>query len=59
MAVPIIDFGVVEIGRPKLGEKKPSLVKADVTFNLERYTDNIKQEWESLRPVRAPCFFLC
>jgi len=59
MAVPILDFGVVEIGRPKLGEKKPSLVKADVTFNLERYTDSIKQEWESLRPVRAFPLFPC
>lgn len=51
MAVPIMDFNIVEIGRPSLGERKPSKVKADVTFNLQKYTDTIKQEWESLRPV--------
>jgi len=51
MAVPIMDFNLVEIGRPNLGEKKPSQVKADVTFNIQRYTDTIKKEWESLRPV--------
>lgn len=52
MAVPVLDFNLVEIGRANLGERKPSLVKADVTFNLERYTDSIKKEWEGLRPVR-------
>jgi len=49
MGVPILDFNVVEIGRSKLGETKPSYVKADVTYNLERFTESIRQEWEALR----------
>jgi len=51
MGLPIMDFNIVEIGRPKLGETKPSSIKADVTFSLERYPETIRREWDSLRPV--------
>ncbi|CAG8455667.1 2479_t:CDS:10 [Acaulospora colombiana] len=41
--------GIVEISKPNLGENKPSQVKADVTYDLGRYTDSIRNEWDSLR----------
>lgn len=48
MAQPITSFTIVEVGRPKLGEMRPSSVRADVTLHMNvQY--NVKQEWESLR----------
>ncbi|CAG8611326.1 5479_t:CDS:10, partial [Scutellospora calospora] len=49
MAIEIEQFSIVEVSKPNLGESKPSQVKADVTFNLGRYTDSIQNEWDSLR----------
>ncbi|TPX64939.1 hypothetical protein SpCBS45565_g05517 [Spizellomyces sp. 'palustris'] len=50
MGAPIDMFQIVDVGPPKLGDTKPSLVKADVTVNIFKYTDSIRKEWESLRP---------
>ncbi|CAG8640369.1 3664_t:CDS:10, partial [Ambispora leptoticha] len=49
MAVEIDRFSVVEVGKPNLGEEHPSLVKADITFNIGRYTESIRNEWDSLK----------
>ncbi|CAG8690002.1 1367_t:CDS:10, partial [Gigaspora rosea] len=49
MAIEIERFNIVEVSKPNLGEDKPSQVKADVTFNIGRYTDSIQNEWDSLR----------
>lgn len=49
MAHPITNFNVVEIGEPKVGEKKPSRVRADVTVNMEYTRVDVKAEWEALR----------
>lgn len=48
MALPIQDFAVCEVGKPLLGEKKPSRVRADfsVSLNVRR---EIQEEWENLR----------
>ncbi|KAJ3021256.1 hypothetical protein HKX48_008885 [Thoreauomyces humboldtii] len=50
MGCPIDHFRVGEVGTPKLGERKPSFVKADLSINVSRYTDSVRREWESLRP---------
>jgi hypothetical protein len=34
MAQPLTEFKLVEVGRPKLGELKPSSVRADVKIHL-------------------------
>ncbi len=34
MAHPIASFCIVEVGKPNLGEMKPSSVRADVTLHL-------------------------
>ena len=35
---------------PLVGEELPSLVKAEVTFDVRRLGQNIRREWDSLRP---------
>ncbi|CAG8601288.1 9980_t:CDS:10 [Paraglomus brasilianum] len=49
MAVEIERFSIVEVAKPNLGESKPSQVKADITFNIGRYTESIRNEWDSLK----------
>lgn len=48
MATPITNFNIIEVGEPRLGEKQPSVVKADITVHLNVKRD-VKSEWESLR----------
>ncbi|KAL3984757.1 AAA domain family protein [Acanthocheilonema viteae] len=57
MALPLIEFQIVEVGKPLIGEKSPSVVKADLTINLPRRTD-IRAEWEGLRKHDV-CFLIC
>ncbi|XP_035218738.1 RNA helicase aquarius-like [Stegodyphus dumicola] len=56
MAQPITTFSIIEVGRPNIGEKQPSRVKADVTVTLSTRHD-IKSEWEALRKHDV-CFFV-
>lgn len=42
---PIINFAVVEVAKPYLGENRPSRVRADVTLTLD-VPDHVRQEWE-------------
>ena len=48
MALPLLTFVIVEVAKPKIGEKQPSRVRADITVNLS-VKDDIKREWEGLR----------
>lgn len=48
MAQPITTFSIIEVGKPNIGEKQPSRVRADVTVTLSTRYD-IKSEWEALR----------
>ena len=45
MAQPIISFSVVEVGRPRIGENRPSRVRADVAISIA-IKDQVKSEWE-------------
>ncbi|KAI8818102.1 uncharacterized protein EV422DRAFT_602692 [Fimicolochytrium jonesii] len=49
MASPIDNFQIVDVGPPRLGANRPSFVKADVTINIQKFTDSIRREWESLK----------
>ena len=49
MAQPITNFVIIQIGKPNVGEKKASRVRADVTVNLEYIREDVKKEWTSLR----------
>ena len=50
MATPVTEFTILTVGKPKLGELKPAIVRADLSFSLGRFNDNIRREWDSLRP---------
>ncbi|RZF44564.1 hypothetical protein LSTR_LSTR001322 [Laodelphax striatellus] len=56
MAQSIVNFAVVEVAKPNIGEKKPSRVRADVTVNLSVRSE-IKSEWENLRKHDV-CFLI-
>lgn len=56
MAQPILNFAVVEVAKPNIGEKQPSRVRADVTVNLS-VRPEIKAEWENLRKHDV-CFLI-
>lgn len=57
MGLSIDNFAIVEVGKPKIGEKKPSRVRADIVVNLN-VRKEIKNEWESLRKHDV-CFLVC
>ena len=50
MATPVVEFSILTVGKPDLGQQKPAHVRADVSFSLARFNDNIRREWDSLRP---------
>ncbi|KAM3579300.1 hypothetical protein VKS41_008163 [Umbelopsis sp. WA50703] len=50
MAVGISNFAIVDVAKANLGESQPAYVKADISFDIGRYADSIKGEWDSLRP---------
>ncbi|KAI1613547.1 P-loop containing nucleoside triphosphate hydrolase protein [Exophiala viscosa] len=50
MALPIESPAIIEVGAPKVGEIKPSFVRAEVILDVSRLTDGIRREWDSLRP---------
>ncbi|KAK8780544.1 hypothetical protein V5799_018116 [Amblyomma americanum] len=56
MAQPIVSFAIVEVGKPNIGEKQPSKVRADVTVHLNVRRE-IKAEWEALRKHDV-CFLI-
>lgn len=49
MAIPVEAVSVVDVAPPKLGQDRPAHVKADITFDVGRYTDTIRREWDNLR----------
>ncbi|CAB4411822.1 unnamed protein product [Rhizophagus irregularis] len=49
MAVEIETFNIIEVAKPNIGESKPSRVKADISFDIGRYTESIRNEWDSLK----------
>lgn len=40
---------IVDIGEANLGESRPSRVRADVGFDVQKYSQNIRNEWDNLR----------
>lgn len=50
MAIPISKPAIIEVAQPKVGSNKPAFVRAEITLEVGRLADNIRKEWESLRP---------
>ncbi|XP_012830701.1 PREDICTED: intron-binding protein aquarius-like [Erythranthe guttata] len=49
MAVPIKEFRITEVKQPNIGEVKPSVVTAKVTFSISSYKAQIRSEWNALK----------
>ncbi|TAQ86777.1 hypothetical protein B7494_g4893 [Chlorociboria aeruginascens] len=50
MALPITKPGIMETLPPLVGDDKPAAVRAEITLDVSHLADNIRREWESLRP---------
>lgn len=50
MALLISKPAILEVVPPLVGEEKPAAVKAEIALDVNRLADNIRREWESLRP---------
>lgn len=49
MAAPIEEFAITSVAKPKLGEIKPSQVKAEVTIDLVPFKNDTLEDWQNLR----------
>ncbi|VDD76728.1 unnamed protein product [Mesocestoides corti] len=49
MALPIQSFNIIEVGKPALGAKHPSRVRADVRVVLAGLREDVQKEWQGLR----------
>lgn len=49
MSTPLENFKITEISNPKLGERKPFSVKAEIVFNTQFMREEIAKEWNELR----------
>ncbi|KAJ5778320.1 CWF11 family [Penicillium odoratum] len=50
MAIPISKPAIIEVAPAKVGSKNPAFVRAEIAIEVGRLADNIRKEWESLRP---------
>jgi intron-binding protein aquarius len=50
MALPIAKPTILEVMPARVGDDKPSTVRAEVTIDLRRLSPHVRKEWESLRP---------
>ncbi|KAI5868158.1 P-loop containing nucleoside triphosphate hydrolase protein [Durotheca rogersii] len=50
MALSISRPSILEVVPALVGDDKPSAVNAEISLDVRRLTDNIRREWDSLRP---------
>ncbi|OJD28490.1 hypothetical protein ACJ73_00089 [Blastomyces percursus] len=50
MAIPIAKPAIVEVAPAKVGSTNPAYVRAEIGLDVSRLGDNVRREWESLRP---------
>lgn len=50
MALPIDKPAIIEVGPLKVGSSMPSFVRAEVILDVNRLADNIRRDWDNLRP---------
>ncbi|KAF1932760.1 P-loop containing nucleoside triphosphate hydrolase protein [Didymella exigua CBS 183.55] len=50
MSIPISAPGIVDVAPPKVGDKHPAYVRAEIVLDVSRLQLPVRREWESLRP---------
>jgi intron-binding protein aquarius len=48
-ALPLLAVSIDEIGKPAFGEIIPSRISATLQYDISRYGEQIREEWESFR----------
>ena len=49
MAMPITKPTILEVVPPLVGEERPSMVRAEVSFDVRRLSEGVRREWDALR----------
>ena len=49
MALPVQDFRLFKVGKPFLGESRPSEVRAEATLSLQGANPEVSREWSELK----------
>ncbi|KAJ5400538.1 hypothetical protein N7465_011027 [Penicillium sp. CMV-2018d] len=50
MAIPISKPAIIDVAPPKVGATTPAFVRAEIAIEVGRLADNVRREWDSLRP---------
>ncbi|KAM5468181.1 hypothetical protein MauCBS54593_004922 [Microsporum audouinii] len=50
MALPISKPAIIDVAQARVGTLHPAYVRSEITLEVGRLGDTIRQEWESLRP---------
>ena len=50
MALPIPQPNITEVAKAKVGTNTPSYVRAEVVLDVSQLADNVRREWDALRP---------
>ncbi|RMZ82812.1 hypothetical protein DV737_g1885, partial [Chaetothyriales sp. CBS 132003] len=50
MAMPIDHPAIIDVAPPAVGTSYPAHVRGEVSLDVSRLTDSMRQEWDSLRP---------
>ncbi|KAG5302062.1 intron-binding protein aquarius [Histoplasma ohiense] len=50
MAIPIAKPAIIEVASAKVGSANPAYVRAEIALDVSRLGDNVRREWETLRP---------
>jgi intron-binding protein aquarius len=50
MAIPISKPAIIDVAPPKVGATHPAFVRAEIAIEVGRLADNVRREWDSLRP---------
>lgn len=49
MALPINSFNITRVLKPNLGDSKPALVSAEVSYYLPSKNQQIRWEWDNVK----------
>lgn len=50
MALAISNPSILEVVPAAVGDDKPAMVRAEIVIDVRRLADNVRREWETLRP---------
>ncbi|KAK2863709.1 hypothetical protein FQN49_004072 [Arthroderma sp. PD_2] len=50
MALPVSKPAIIDVAQARVGSLQPAFVRSEITLEVGRLGDNIRREWETLRP---------